>query len=807
MEIITYDLLLNTRYSGCRQQIQLYKGEVNARRFRIEMCHGTEPIVLDPLTCIAIIRGVKADKTVLFNTATVTEKGKVEYTLGSQDTAAVGETWYEVEIISKDDSDTKGRLMYSAQFKAVVSDTVADDGKITSSDEFGLLTDTIMENKQWKDDMDKYLIEKNTEINNWMKEESEIIDNRTLLFSDVIIFTDSDNTTPDPIHNNVYGDKIEFNGQWFEKDCDGIIVENNAQSNLCIIMTRNKDGEESASAPITEKTIIYFNEDVVEYKIYIYGIFNVSADVSKFNFYKIVEFPGAIKELKDNIADIDARTKIATSSDVWEMSDSLVPMYLLTAMIGSSEMMEHLKKATASKYGVMRFAEGSETSLGIEDAAATPYELKYILAETGSWADEQMSDESKGIVQNKVIKQYVDNICKSKATVFELENGDEPTSRLDDYPGAKPGDLCINKNYKAWICLYAEAGVIMWIELLTSLGSYLWDRFYNKVQIDNKLESKADKTYVDSAINAVNQFKISIVTEFPTENIDTHTIYFKPKTDTDIDDNYDEWIYLNENWEHIGNTVIDLSDYVKKTRKIAGFALDSDITGYDLINAIKDYSPFLIGVQNALKTSYAWEAILSDESKEFAKAVQSIGGALDSLETVNKSSYVGALNELVSILAQKADKEDWELFNTYTANGETGGFELTTVSEIKAKEVMIIGRELTFSGAANMNFGFRTSANPYSSGHRQLVFANGLTADNTYQIQGVIKRIGTDEILVTIELWAEKSVATSNVLKRQHLFKNADLFENKNIVHLSTTLSSGTSINTGTIDTYVRGVF
>ncbi len=333
---------------------------------------------------------------------------------------------------------------------------------------------------------------------------------------------------------------------------------------------------------------------------------------------------------------------IASSGDVWQGTDALVPMYLLEAMLGGSEIMQHLAQATNQEYGITRLAGGVETAEGEQNLAATPYELKYILTETGHWSDEQMSDESKGIVQNKVIKQYVDSENENKSKRYTLEGSNEPTSRLEDYPGAEPGDICINKSYKVWICLYADAGGIVWSELPTALGSYLWDTFYSKIQVDNKLEAKADKN-------------------------------------------------------------------------------------------------------------------------------------------------------------------EWELFNTYKADGETGGFEYTSASGIKAKEIMVIGRGLTFSGGANMNLGFRTSANPYSSGHKQLVFANGLTADNTYQIRGLIKRIGTDEILVSLELWREQSVSLVNVAKRQFIFNDTELFAGKNIVYVSNTVSSGNKINTGTIEIYTRG--
>lgn len=169
--------------------------------------------------------------------------------------------------------------------------------------------------------------------------------------------------------------------------------------------------------------------------------------------------------------------------------------------------------------------------------------------------------------------------------------------------------------------------------------------------------------------------------------------------------------------------------------------------------------------------------------------------------------YVLTDEDKESITECLISEKEWQLFRTYEADGETGGFEYTAASGIKAKELKVVGYGLTFSAASNINLGFRTSANPYSSGHKQLVFGNGVVKDATYQLEGLIKRIGEEKILVSMELWAERSVATTNVLKRQHIFTDKEIIEGKNIVYLCSTVSLGNKINSGTIETYVRGVF
>ena len=96
------------------------------------------------------------------------------------------------------------------------------------------------------------------------------------------------------------------------------------------------------------------------------------------------------------------------------------------------------------------------------------------------------------------------------------------------------------------------------------------------------------KYYVDnsiaSAVGNVNSFEISVVQTLPTTNIQEHTIYLVPKTG-DTNDAYDEYMYINNAWEMIGNTLIDLSNYVI-----------SEIDGFNIAN--NDGESINIGYHN-----------------------------------------------------------------------------------------------------------------------------------------------------------------------------------------------------------------
>jgi len=80
-----------------------------------------------------------------------------------------------------------------------------------------------------------------------------------------------------------------------------------------------------------------------------------------------------------------------------------------------------------------------------------------------------------------------------------------------------------------------------------------------KKYVDDKISND-----IATAIGNINQFEVSIVTDLPTTDIDTHTIYFVSNNGTN-QNIYDEYMYINSNWEKIGTTDIDLSNYLQTT--------------------------------------------------------------------------------------------------------------------------------------------------------------------------------------------------------------------------------------------------
>jgi hypothetical protein len=84
-------------------------------------------------------------------------------------------------------------------------------------------------------------------------------------------------------------------------------------------------------------------------------------------------------------------------------------------------------------------------------------------------------------------------------------------------------------------------------------------------EIDNLL------TKVQNLPEDISTLKFSIANELPTEDIDLSTIYLVKTANED----YEEYIYINNNWEMLGTTKVDLTDYVTTNE------LNNDIILYE----------------------------------------------------------------------------------------------------------------------------------------------------------------------------------------------------------------------------------
>ena len=80
-----------------------------------------------------------------------------------------------------------------------------------------------------------------------------------------------------------------------------------------------------------------------------------------------------------------------------------------------------------------------------------------------------------------------------------------------------------------------------------------------------------------------------IVQQLPTQDIDDNTIYMVLDSSASGSDIYDEWMWIDNAWEHIGSTRVDLTDYYNKTQvdtALSGKAnVATSIAGYGITDA------------------------------------------------------------------------------------------------------------------------------------------------------------------------------------------------------------------------------
>lgn len=120
------------------------------------------------------------------------------------------------------------------------------------------------------------------------------------------------------------------------------------------------------------------------------------------------------------------------------------------------------------------------------------------------------------------------------------------------------------------------------------------------------------ETYTKSEVLAlvadIPKFSVQIVSTLPTENISNTTIYLLAVTDSDLNNYYEEFLYINNSWELIGTTKIDLSNYYTKAETSA--LIEQTLNGLATVARTGNYHDLANKVPTASKevtgTVRAW---------------------------------------------------------------------------------------------------------------------------------------------------------------------------------------------------------
>lgn len=99
----------------------------------------------------------------------------------------------------------------------------------------------------------------------------------------------------------------------------------------------------------------------------------------------------------------------------------------------------------------------------------------------------------------------------------------------------------------------------------TNISDFVNDAGY--LTEHQSLNNYATKNYVEQIVAGIETglLKRAVVATLPSSGIDENTIYMVERTNSETNNVYDEYLYLNDSWEKIGSTEVDLTDYLKKT--------------------------------------------------------------------------------------------------------------------------------------------------------------------------------------------------------------------------------------------------
>lgn len=109
---------------------------------------------------------------------------------------------------------------------------------------------------------------------------------------------------------------------------------------------------------------------------------------------------------------------------------------------------------------------------------------------------------------------------------------------------------------------YVDNAVPTKLSVLTNDSGFITNTVTNLTNYYTKSETYTQDE-VKALIDAITTLNIEVVAELPTENISATTIYLKG-SETEGTNDYEEWIYANSDWELIGTTAVDLSNYATK---------------------------------------------------------------------------------------------------------------------------------------------------------------------------------------------------------------------------------------------------
>lgn len=186
-----------------------------------------------------------------------------------------------------------------------------------------------------------------------------------------------------------------------------------------------------------------------------------------------------------------------------------------------------------------------------------------------------------------------------------------------------------------------------------------------------------------TAIGDINSFEIAIVNELPATG-DDHTIYFVPESAGSTSHN--EYMYIDNHWELIGSTTIDLSDYVTETELTT--ALTPYVQTSALTTTLDDRYVNVAGdIMTGLLTASTHGIKITNVSDQYRNiTVKAYAGYVDNYDDANPRLLLdddgGTGNVVISGVATPKDNTD--AANKYYVDNKIAGISIPTITPVAA---------------------------------------------------------------------------------------------------------------------------
>ena len=201
-----------------------------------------------------------------------------------------------------------------------------------------------------------------------------------------------------------------------------------------------------------------------------------------------------------------------------------------------------------------------------------------------------------------------------------------------------------------------------------------WADKYTKIETDNAIAV---------AIAGIDHLKRAIVTELPETDIDENTIYMIKKGSSETGDNYEEYMLIEGTLVKIGDTTVDLTDYLTKT----GDASDTTVT---FTEAAEDKPELTTGDKISVLIGKIKKLFNSLHSVATSGDYNDLSNKIETLtdsQNVQEKTYTLSEDTEVTVYSVDLEMNGEKVIGdiTYNTNGFTVKFSEIPESEVKVK--------------------------------------------------------------------------------------------------------------------------